>query len=121
MAVRTALGTFGERLAEEYLVERGAVVVARQWRCRAGELDLVVWDGPVLVAVEVKTRRGLGFGFPLEAVTARKQVRLRRALLTFVDRHVVGRPALRIDGIGISWSPGLGGSTPQVEHVRGVA
>ena len=51
-----ALGAYGERLAARHLVERGLVVLDRNWRCAAGEIDLVLRDGDVLVACEVKTR-----------------------------------------------------------------
>jgi putative endonuclease len=53
-------------------------VLARNWRCREGELDLVLRRGGCLVFCEVKTRRGVGFGLPAEAVTGEKQRRLRR-------------------------------------------
>jgi putative endonuclease len=56
----------------------GYVVVARNWRCREGELDLIARKGPTLVVCEVKTRTGDRFGAPFEAVTRAKQLRIRR-------------------------------------------
>ncbi len=64
---------------------RGGSVVARNWRVRSGEIDLVVLDGGVLVVCEVKTRSGPRFGSPLEAVGPDKQRRLRHLALRFVD------------------------------------
>jgi putative endonuclease len=53
-------------------------VLARNWRCREGEIDLIARKGPTLVVCEVKTRTGSRFGAPFEAVTRQKQLRIRR-------------------------------------------
>ena len=63
---------------------RGYAVLARNWRCSQGELDLVVRRGPLLVVCEVKTRSGDAFGEPFEAVTRQKQLRLRRLAARFL-------------------------------------
>ena len=76
---RRKLGDAGEEAAARFLVARGYVVLARNYRCSAGEIDLVCRDGETLVFVEVKTRRGVAFGIPEEAVTARKLARLAAA------------------------------------------
>ena len=75
---RSALGRYGEDVAARHLSDTGMEVLARNWRCDLGEADLVARDGDTLVICEVKTRRGLDYGTPLEAVTARKLARLRR-------------------------------------------
>jgi putative endonuclease len=72
------LGARGEELAAAWYTGRGYEVLARNWRCREGELDLVLTRGRDVVFCEVKTRTGAGFGLPAEAVTAEKQRRLRR-------------------------------------------
>ena len=77
---RGGLGRYGEEVAAEHLVAAGLTIVARNWRCREGEVDIVALDGDVLVMCEVKTRRGVGFGTPLDAVTPAKAARLRRAI-----------------------------------------
>ena len=74
---RRRIGDRGEVLALGYLVEKGYAPVERNYRTRRGEIDLILNDGNTLVFVEVKLRRGTGFGDPLEAVTARKQTRIR--------------------------------------------
>jgi putative endonuclease len=81
---RAALGRFGENVAADHLVASGLTVVARNWRCREGEVDIVALDGDVLVMCEVKTRRGVGFGTPLDAVTPAKAARLRRLALRWL-------------------------------------
>lgn len=83
------LGAKGEDLAVSWYTRRGYTVLGRNWRCREGELDLVVSRGRCVVFCEVKTRRGTGFGLPAEAVTGEKQRRLRR----LATRWLSERPA----------------------------
>lgn len=75
---RRALGVQGEEAVAAWYVSNGYEVLARNWRCADGELDLVLGRGPTYVFCEVKTRSSLAFGAPVEAVTAAKQQRLRR-------------------------------------------
>lgn len=76
---RRRTGRLGEEHAAGLMQARGGVVISRNWRCRAGELDLVVLDaGGRLRFVEVRARTGTGFGTPAESVTPDKQRRLRR-------------------------------------------
>jgi putative endonuclease len=83
------LGAKGEDLAVAWYTSRGYRVLGRNWRCREGELDLVVSRDGCVVFCEVKTRRGTGFGLPAEAVTGEKQRRLRR----LATRWLGERPA----------------------------
>jgi putative endonuclease len=114
---RRALGEYGERLAERYLTEHGMAVVDRNWRCARGELDLVVRDGDCLVFCEVKTRRTVRFGSPVEAVHPRKAARLRRLASAWLQEHRERPARIRIDVIGIL-RPVEGKAV--VRHVRGV-
>ncbi len=77
-AARGALGRFGEQATVDHLVAAGLTVLERNWRCRDGEVDVIAVEGDVLVMCEVKTRRGVEFGTPLDAVTPAKAARLRR-------------------------------------------
>lgn len=74
---RAALGREGEELACRYLLEHGYTITERNWRTRAGELDIIASSEGFTVFVEVKTRRGTAFGEPEEAVTTRKTRRIR--------------------------------------------
>jgi putative endonuclease len=78
------LGAVGEERAAAWYLARGYEVVARNWRCRDGELDLVVAGHGHVVFCEVKTRTSDRFGLPAEAVTARKQQRLRLLAARFL-------------------------------------
>lgn len=118
MADKDELGRLGERLAAEYLQQAGMRILDRNWRCAEGELDIVAAERRVLVACEVKTRSGLGFGSPLEAVSRRKQARLRRLAISWIRAHGVLFDEVRIDVIGLVRDR-AGHFT--IEHVRGVA
>lgn len=122
MSVRdTAVGRYGERVAGRRLEEAGIEILARNWRPHAvglrGELDIVARDGGTLVAVEVKTRRGLRSGYGVEAVTPAKLTRLRRLLLAYTAT-VPERPSgLRIDVVDVL--VGRSGAA-RVTHLRAV-
>jgi putative endonuclease len=114
---RRALGRFGEAYAARHLVEAGMVVLDRNWRCDAGEIDLVLREGPVLVVCEVKTRSSTAYGSPLEGVGSAKAERLRRLAARWLAEHRIRPDEVRIDLVGVLAAPGR---PPLVEHVRGV-
>ncbi len=116
-AQRNSLGRYGETLAARRLTEGGMVLLDRNWRCPAGEIDLVLRDGETVVVCEVKTRRSLALGHPLEAVTPRKANRLRRLAAAWLSAHDVHAVDVRIDMVGIV-QPLRG--VPVLEHVRGI-
>ena len=95
MGANDAVGRYGEKVAAAHLVEAGWTLLDRNWRGTRGELDVVALDGDVLVAVEVKTRRGTGFGHPAQAVTPAKLGRLRRLTGEWLATHDVRAPADR--------------------------
>jgi len=98
---RRVLGAAGEDRAAAWYESRGYVVVDRNWRCRDGELDLVVSRGRTLVFVEVKNRRTNRFGGPAEAVTPAKQQRLRRLALRYLQDTGCRAGELRFDVVAI--------------------
>jgi len=91
------IGERGEDAAADAYRRRGYRILARNWRSRLGEIDLVVERGGVLVFCEVKSRRGAGFGGGYEAVTWRKQVKLRALAEAFLQTHGSGPQAIRFD------------------------
>jgi putative endonuclease len=101
----TELGAHGERIAAAFLTDAGLRVLDRNWRCRDGELDIVARDGDALVFCEVKTRRGTGYGQPVEAVGRAKQRRLRTLAQRWLAAHDEHAPELRFDVVGVLVRP----------------
>ena len=118
---RIALGQRGEQIAMEYLRSRGLVVLDRNWRPRGqgvrGELDLVARDGNELVIIEVKTRRSIAYGSPVEAVTTRKMRSLRSLALAWLEHRSVHAPRIRFDVVAVTIPPA---GQPVIEHLRAV-
>lgn len=112
-----ALGAYGERVAARHLVEAGMVVLDRNWRCDEGELDLVLRDGVVLVACEVKTRSSTAHGHPHEAITDDKLARLLVLGERWAETHRIRPPEIRVDLVAVL-RPARGAAL--VEHVRGL-
>jgi len=99
-------GASGEKIAAEYLEARGLSVVARNLRCRGGELDLVCLDADVLAIVEVRQRARLDYGGALESVTWRKQRKIIRAARFFLQRLPQWRTcAIRFDVFALQGPP----------------
>lgn len=98
---RAELGRFGEDMATAHVESLGWQVIERNWRCRAGEIDIVAQDGRTIVVVEVKTRTSEDYGTPAEAVTAGKLIRLRRLAGLWVGEHRGTGGPLRIDVVAI--------------------
>jgi putative endonuclease len=122
MRAKDAIGRYGEDVAARHLSDAGLTILDRNWRCRAGELDLVATDAEVLVFCEVKTRSSGAFGTPAEAVTPAKAGRVRRlAQLWLADRRDGGSseywPELRFDVVSVMRRPQGAAS---VEHLKGV-
>jgi putative endonuclease len=98
---RRAVGATGEDLAAAWYQERGYEVLARNWRCRAGELDLVVASARVVVFCEVKSRKTMAFGSPLEAVTAEKRQRIRHLAARWLEEAPFRPREIRFDVAGV--------------------
>ena len=94
-------GLAGERTAIRYLASRGWHVVAHRFRAGRVEIDVVARRGPLVAFIEVKTRRGAGFGTPFEAVTGGKRRELVRAARVWIDRCGHPGDVYRFDCIGI--------------------
>ena len=117
MKDKDELGRRGEQLAAEYLERAGLRILDRNWRCETGELDIVALEQRVLVICEVKTRSGLRYGSPIEAVSLSKRLRLRRLAAAWLAAQGLGFDEVRIDVIGLV---GNGSGEFTLEHVRGV-
>lgn len=115
---RQQLGRHGEELAAQHLERLGFTIVARNHRTRHGELDLVAFDGEVLVFAEVKTRRR-GSGSPWESLHLKKRAQVRRMATAYLNQ-VPERPrggTLRFDAIGVIMT--AAGELDGLEHLEG--
>jgi putative endonuclease len=104
---RQQLGKTGEDLACRELEGRGYVIVARRYRQRGGEIDIIARDGATLVFVEVKTRDGHEFGDAAEAVTVWKRRRMARIALDYMMRHHLSDCPCRFDVVSIHVDTGV--------------
>ena len=118
---RRALVIRGEEIAATHLRTAGMHILDRNWRPHGseavGEVDLIARDGDALVIIEVKTRRSLAFGTPVEAVTRRKIRQLRSLALAWLDERSIHAPAMRFDLVAVTIPPA---GQPVVEHLRAV-
>lgn len=116
---RAELGALGEQLAVEHLIGQGWVILARNWRCRYGELDVVAADPAAcaVIFVEVKTRTGDGYGGLAYAVPEAKVRRLRRLAGLWLAGQETHWPQVRLDVIGVRI---VRRATPEITHLRGV-
>ena len=104
---RQRLGLEGEDAAARALEKAGLRIVERRFRCRLGEIDLVARDRDVLVFVEVKSRRGIGFGRPAESVTTTKRRRIARVAQCFLSRRGMTDVPCRFDVVEVLRHPGI--------------
>jgi putative endonuclease len=113
-AARQEFGELGERIAERWLKRKGWRVVQRRFRSGHRDIDLVVEREGTVAFVEVKARKGLAFGDPIEAVNWSKQRELVRSASVWIDRH--GRPmeSYRFDVVGVL----VEGDRVRIRHVQ---
>ncbi|MGD9948330.1 MAG: YraN family protein [Desulfobulbus sp.] len=113
-------GQWGETQALNHLVQRGYTIVATNYRKRYGEIDIIALEGDVLVFVEVKCRNRQTFGSPFEAVDLRKQQRICRVAMEYLQSHQCGECNARFDVIAVQPAPGeaLGKGSELIEHIE---
>ena len=117
MKSKNALGVYGEELATRYLSKNGLVILERNWRSDHGEIDVIAREKSDLVISEVKTRRTVAYGDPIESVTPRKVRRMRGLALRWLDTQSVSPRHIRFDVVGIL-APVVG--PPTITHIRGI-
>ena len=122
MSAHIETGKTGEDLAAEYLAGKGYTVMGRNYRFQRSEVDIVAfqpakeWErGGEMVFVEVKTRRGTGFGHPEEAITEEKKRHLIRAAKAWLHENKMDRTPARFDVLAITIEPG---SEPAYHHIE---
>lgn len=117
MAHKDEVGRRGEECAARYLAGEGYRIIARNWRCAEGEIDVIAERDGEVVFVEVKTRSSTRFGHPFEAITVVKRARMRRLAAAWCEQAEVWPPRIRIDAIAVITGTG---PEPVLEHLRGI-
>lgn len=117
MVKNEGLGFLGEQIAAEVLRRKGYSIVARNYRSRYGEIDLIVENEAFLVFVEVKLRKNSTYGAAREFVDVRKQERLRQTALLWLEEHETALQP-RFDVIEIYAPEGLATRQPAVRHME---
>ena len=118
-----SFGATGELVAAHHVEKLGWTIIDRNWRCELGEVDLVAVDPvtmpwPTTVVIEVKSRAGVGYGHPLEAITHEKLARLRRLAVQWRQAHPDSPRALRVDAISVIKRRGY---APLIDHRRNIS
>jgi putative endonuclease len=113
--LRRLKGALGEQAAERYLRRAGMEIVARSFRFRGGEIDLIAREGEEWVFVEVKTRASDDFGSPVESVTLLKRRKILLAASSFLQRRAAWTHPCRFDVISIRLQ---GDGSMRLEHLR---
>jgi putative endonuclease len=115
---RKNLGKLGEKLISKYLKEQGYQIIDQNYRTRYGEIDIVAKDGDFFVFVEVKTRTNRMFGFPEEAIDARKQHKLAVTAEHYLASHHLYEKNYRIDSVAVEINEKDGKT--QIRHEKDV-
>lgn len=112
---RQNLGKSGEETVAEYLEKIGYKILIKNYRCKLGEIDIIARDGSFLVFIEVKTRSGLGYGYPAAAVDVRKQKQISRAAQCYLAEQQLFDSLARFDVISVL--PG-DSTRPRIDHIN---
>ncbi len=104
-ATNQATGKHGEQIACAYLQRQEYTILATNWRCVGGEIDIVAQQGEIVVFIEVKTRRTASIDEAFAAITPRKRERMVRAAYAYLEAHYPGETGWRIDAIAIALPP----------------
>ncbi len=108
-------GHYGEEVAVAYLKQKGYSIVERNYRKRFGEIDIIAENGETVVFVEVKTRRSTRYGSPFDAVDDRKQKKMSRVALAYLNSRKLFDKLARFDVVAVMLRDG---SPPEIEIVQ---
>ncbi|WZL74828.1 YraN family protein [Clostridiaceae bacterium 35-E11] len=114
---RITLGMQGEKIAVEYLRKNHYKIVCSNYRCRFGEIDIIAYKNQTYVFVEVKTRKNLSFGRPIEAINYRKKIHLLNTAQYYIQVSNLNNYKFRFDAIEIMVLPN---ESPRVTHIENI-
>ncbi len=112
MALHNELGQRGEAIAVDFLIAKEHQILAKNYRYKHAEIDIISMSGGILVFSEVKARSTAKFGFPEEAISEKKQEKLMEAALQYMEENEV-KTLFRFDVIAIVFENGA----PQIHHI----
>lgn len=113
---KAAAGREAEQLAVHYLLQKGWTLIERNWRCRAGEIDIIMRDRDIYVFVEVRSKRhASSFGTAIEAIDARKQQRVRMVAEWYRTTYRLYEMKMRFDAVAVTYHPQ---EEPTIQHVE---
>ena len=101
MYIKKEIGNFGEKIAEQYLKQKGYIILDKNFECRQGEIDIIALDKKEIVFVEVKTRRSNKYGTPSEAVNKIKQKHMFQSIKYYLYIRNLTEEFIRIDVIEV--------------------
>ena len=110
---KQTFGAKGERLALRFLCQRGYKIIARNFSCRFGEIDIIARQGKVTVFIEVKTRSSCEFGLPEDSIRAKKMKHLLRCAQSYIKNHADPEEDFRFDVVSI-----VLGDTVQIHLIK---
>lgn len=110
---KNTFGTRGEIIASNFLQRKGYKIVARNYRNKIGEIDIIALDGETWVFVEVKTRTSSAFGDALEAINYKKQEKIRKTATLFLMNNNLMEKPFRFDAIAI-----IGAENEDIRHIE---
>ncbi|QZY56642.1 YraN family protein [Crassaminicella profunda] len=111
------LGVFGEQIAAEYLRKFQYKIVQLNYRCRFGEIDIIAYKNNTYIFVEVKTRRNLSFGRPIEAINKKKKIHLLKVGQYYMQRLKGKDYNFRFDAIEVMVDPL---KPPSINHIENI-
>lgn len=113
---RINTGKQGEGLAQEYLRQHAYMIIQKNFRCKAGEIDIIAKDREVVVFIEVRTQTSNLYGPAYNTVTRSKQKQVRRVALYYISQHNLVNTQFRFDVIGITLNPDTG--EHHLDHIQ---
>ncbi|MBD1371428.1 YraN family protein [Hazenella sp. IB182357] len=114
---RKLVGRIGEEMATQHLQKQDFKIVARNWTCSQGELDIIAYDENELVFVEVRTTSGSRYGLGLESIGFRKQKKVRTVALHYMNSKHIFHTSIRFDMISVKVDKNL--AQEEIVHIKG--
>jgi putative endonuclease len=105
LSLNKSLGSFGEELALQFLIEKGYCIIEKNFRCRLGEIDIIARNNDYITFIEVKTRYNNHFGSPCEAITFSKQKKLYKLAQVYILQKKLHNCNFRFDVVEILIQP----------------